>query len=90
VALGVGEGFGFVADEVVDIWDDAVELVFEELRDKGGGQGEDEGLPSIYMLAVIPYFTSFFGVRYTLLFAAASSARAKIAGTETVKWYPPT
>lgn len=44
VALGVGEGLSFVADEVVDVGNDAVELVFEELRDEGGGEGEDEGL----------------------------------------------
>lgn len=44
VALGEGEGFGFVADEVVDVGDDAIELVLEELGDEGGGEGEDEGL----------------------------------------------
>lgn len=44
VALGEGESFGFVADEVVDVGDNAVELVLEELGDEGGGEGEDEGL----------------------------------------------
>jgi hypothetical protein len=52
VALGVGEGFGFVANEVVNVGDDAIELVFEELRDEGGGEGEDEGLANS-MSAVI-------------------------------------
>lgn len=47
VALGVGEGFGFVANEVVDVGNDAVELVFEELGDEWGGEGEDERLFSM-------------------------------------------
>lgn len=47
VALGVGEGFGFVTDEVVDVRDDTVELVLEELGYEGGGEGEDEGLSSM-------------------------------------------
>jgi hypothetical protein len=44
VAFGVGEGLGFVSDQVVGVWDHAVELVLEELRDEWGGEGEDEGL----------------------------------------------
>lgn len=56
VALGVGERFGFVSDEVVDIGDDAVELVFEELRNERGGEGEDEGLHRHVTLAIIAIF----------------------------------
>lgn len=66
VALGVGESFGFVADEVVDVGDDAVELVFEELRDEGGGEGEDEGLYKHVTLAIIAvvYFTPELNIPY--------------------------
>lgn len=38
VRLGVGESFRFVADEVVSVRNNAVELVLEELRDKRSGK----------------------------------------------------
>ena len=44
VALRVSEGFGFVANKIVDVGDDAVELVFEELGDEGCREVEDENL----------------------------------------------
>lgn len=44
MALGVSEGFGFVADEVVNVGNDTVELVLEELRDERSGEREDKGL----------------------------------------------
>ncbi len=44
VGGGVGEGFGFVADQVVPVGGRLVEGGGEELRDEGGGEGEDEDL----------------------------------------------
>lgn len=38
VVLGVGQSLGFVADEVVGVWDHAVELIFEKLRNEWGGE----------------------------------------------------
>jgi hypothetical protein len=82
VVLRVGQSLGFVADQVVDVGDDFVELVLEELGDERGGEGEDEGLYNQ------PSFRDCERAKDcpTLLFAAASPARARIAGTETVRW----
>jgi hypothetical protein len=42
--LGIGKGFGFVADDVVPVGGGLVEWVFEELGNEGGGEGEYEDL----------------------------------------------
>lgn len=44
VGGGVGAGLGLVADQVVPVGRGAVERGGEELRDEGGGEGEDEDL----------------------------------------------
>lgn len=84
VRLGEGSGLSLVADEDVDIREDLVERVLEELCDERSGQVEDEGLDSVSCYLLLAQ------VRPTLFLAAASSARALMAGTQTVKWKPPT
>jgi hypothetical protein len=86
VRLSEGGGFGLVADEDIDIGQDLIERVLEELRDEGGGKVEDELL---HKSASEICRTQSEAVR-TLSLAAASSASALMAGTQTVKWKPPT
>jgi hypothetical protein len=84
VRLGEGSGLSLVADKDVDVGEDLVKRVLEELCDERSGQVEDEGLDSV------SYYLLLTKVRLTLFLAAASSARALMAGTQTVKWKPPT
>jgi hypothetical protein len=84
VRLGEGSGLSLVTDEDVDVGEDLVERVLEELCDERSGQVKDEGLDSV------SYHLLLAKVRLTLFLAAASSARALMAGTQTVKWKPPT
>ena len=44
VGVGVGLGLGLVADHVVPVGGGLVERGLEELANKGGGEGQDEGL----------------------------------------------
>jgi len=44
VALSVGNGLGLVAECVVGVREDAVELVLEELGNERGGDGKHENL----------------------------------------------
>jgi len=44
VALGVGTSLSLVAEGVVSVGQDGVELVLEELRDERSGEGEHEDL----------------------------------------------
>ncbi len=44
VRLSVGSSLGLVSDNVVPVRGAGIDGVLEELRDEGGGQGEDEGL----------------------------------------------
>lgn len=82
VGLGVGGGLGLVADNVVPVGRGLVELVLEELANERSVQGESEGLRVVSMMSWC------FAVEnmQTLFFAAASSARAMMAGTQTVRW----
>jgi hypothetical protein len=84
VRLGEGSGLSLVADKDVDVGEDLVKRVLEELCDERSGQVKDEGLDSV------SYHLLLAKVRLTLFLAAASSARALMAGTQTVKWKPPT
>lgn len=45
--LRVRRGLGLVADQDVDVGEHGVERVFEELRDKGRGEVEDEELDNV-------------------------------------------
>lgn len=45
VTLGVGTSLSLVAEGVVSVRQDGVELVLEELRDERSGEGEHEYLP---------------------------------------------
>ena len=47
VALGVGTSLGLVAEGVVGVGQNGVELVLEELRDEGSGQREHEDLVGV-------------------------------------------
>lgn len=82
VRLGVGGGLGLVADDVVPVRGGLVERVLEELGDEGSVQGEGEGLYWGSMLFLFPCCH----VEHTLFSLAASSARAMMAGTQTVRW----
>lgn len=84
VGLGVGFGFGLVADDVVPVRRCLVERVFEELADEWCIEGKGERL-CVSVLRPIAQFSI-----HTLFSFAASSAIAMIAGTQTVKWKPPT
>lgn len=82
VAFGVGESFGFVSDQVVNVWNHAVELVLEELGDEWGGEGEDKGLWRLSVTIIKLVIRQ----RPTLFLEAASSASNRTAGTDTVRW----
>ena len=83
VRLGECCSFGLVTDENVDVGKNLVKRILEELRDKGCRKVKDESLQC--------QFEAFVGFgTHTLFFAAASSASALMAGTQTVKWKPPT
>lgn len=47
VALGVGNGFGFVAESVVSVGQDFVKLVLEELRDEGSRKRKHKDLSQL-------------------------------------------
>ena len=79
-------GFGLVADEDVDIRQDLVERVFEELGDERRGEVKYKSLEHVSLRLALSSTTK----KLALFFAAASSASALIAGTQTVKWKPPT
>ena len=82
VGLGVGGGLGLVTDDVVPVRRGLVKLVLEELGNEGSVEGESEGLMTVSIMI------KYFAVKkvQTLFFAAASSARAMMAGTQTVRW----
>lgn len=85
VGLSEGSGLGLIADEDVDVRKDLIERILEELRNEGSGKVENERLRSL------SNYASFdCSQERTLFLAAASSARALMAGTQTVKWKPPT
>ena len=90
--VGVRLRLGLVADDDVGVGQDLVERVFEDGGDERGGEGEDEFLD--FLLSTLAFTLFILFKRYilscqaasTLFFAAASSARAMIAGTQTVRW----
>jgi hypothetical protein len=82
VGLGVGGGLGLVADNVVPVRGGLVELLLEELGNERSVQGESEGLKVVSVMVECSPRASVL----TLFFAAASSARAMMAGTQTVRW----
>lgn len=82
VRLGVGGGLGLVADDVVPVRGGLVERVLEELGDEGSVQGEGEGL----CWGSVSFLFPCCHVGHTLFSLAASSARAMMAGTQTVRW----
>lgn len=89
VALGVGTSLSFVAESVVRVGQDSVELFLEELRNERSGEGKHEDLYLANLISIVQKNLDQKTKKkktHTLFFAAASSARAKIAGTETVKW----
>lgn len=70
-----------VANHVVPVRRRAVELLLEELGNEGGGEGEGEDLSRS-----VAAFGCDILLERTLFLAAASSASARMAGTQTVKW----
>jgi len=86
VGFGVRSGLSLVTEEDVNIRQDRVQGILEELRDERSGQVENK---SLRVVSQTSQSTCQMNVS-TLLFSAACSASAKMAGTHTVKWYPPT
>ncbi len=65
VGVGVGAGFGFVADEVVPVGGGLVEGAGEELRDEGGGEGEDECLEGCAWTLISRFVRFFYSLTYS-------------------------